>query len=159
AMDFFLYACQHAGPHRCAFASADTHAKFDHLMTRLRHHPVVLDAGQGPQTFTYAAVIDALRGGLTFPPIWPNIGQLLQATAHAPLAGHARTQAGHAPLASQAAKADAYDNSQEALLAVACSETDNSSDPAVWDAQADLADDRSPYFGADWTYVSAACAG
>ena len=29
----------------------------------------------------------------------------------------------------------------------------------MWDAQAAVADRRSPYFGADWAYVSAACAG
>jgi pimeloyl-ACP methyl ester carboxylesterase len=77
AMDHFLDACQDAGPRGCAFASHDTHGQFDRLMKRLRHHPVVLDEGDGPETFTYADVVDGLRGGLTFPPIWPEIGLLL----------------------------------------------------------------------------------
>lgn len=55
-------------------------------------------------------------------------------------------------------RSDGYDNRTEALLAVHCGESTNPSSPAVWPLLARLADVRSPYFGADWTYLSQPCA-
>lgn len=152
ALGFFLRACQGAGRQRCAFASSNTPAKFAVLMRRVLHKAVVIDAGQGPERFTYADIVDGLRGGLTFPPIWGDVAHLLQAAYDAsrdatPLTATA-SAGGSAP----------YDNRREALLAVGCSETNNPTDPAVWPEAARLADQNSPYFGADWTFISQACA-
>ena len=152
ALGFFLRQCQQAGPEHCAFASAHTTAKFDGLMKRLLHKAVVIDAGQGPERFTYADVVDAFRGSLQFPPIWSDVAGLLQA-AHAASQGEATTQGAQASVLPES-----YDNSREVLLAVACGETDNPSDSAVWPRAAHLADKASPYFGADWAFLSQACA-
>src|SRR5207344_388928 len=89
AMGFFLDSCQEAGD-ACAFASDNTRAKFDELMTRLRTGPINVDlpAGPigpgGPTTITYAFLVDGLRGGLQFPPIWTDLAALLEATFEAP---------------------------------------------------------------------------
>ncbi len=53
---------------------------------------------------------------------------------------------------------DGYDNSTEALLAIACSETTNPDDPKAWPKLAADADAKAPYFGADWTYLVQPCA-
>ena len=47
-LGFFLDSCQAAGPTRCAFASADTRAKFDALMATLLAGPVIVDLPPGP---------------------------------------------------------------------------------------------------------------
>jgi pimeloyl-ACP methyl ester carboxylesterase len=151
-LGFFLRQCQQAGAQHCAFASAHTTAKFDRLMNSLLHKAVVIDAGQGPERFTYADVVDAFRGSLQFPPIWSDVASLLQA-AHTAAQGETTPQRAQAPVLPES-----YDNSREVLLAVACGETDNPSDPAVWPRAAHLADKASPYFGADWAFLSQACA-
>ena len=87
ALGFFLDACQAAGVERCAFAADDTRATFDELMDELHDGPIVVDlppgpAGPGgPTPITYAFVVDSLRGGLQFPPIWGDIAGLLQVIA------------------------------------------------------------------------------
>jgi pimeloyl-ACP methyl ester carboxylesterase len=53
---------------------------------------------------------------------------------------------------------DGYDNSREALFAVACSETDNPKAVSRWVTDAAAADRATPYFGADWTWLSLPCA-
>ena len=89
ALGAFLDQCQAAGPQRCAFASSDTRAKFDGLMARLLEGPITVDlppgpAGPGgPTPLTYAFVVDGLRGGLQFPPIWSDLAGLLEATSQA----------------------------------------------------------------------------
>jgi len=161
ALGFFLRQCQQAGPDGCAFAGRHTAAKFDTLMRRLRSAPVILDAGQGPQPFTYDDIVDGLRGGLTFPPIWPDIAGLLQASFQASEPTSAQHKGAGVPevaIPTAAAAAASYDNSREALLAVACSETTNPRTASAWPAAARRADAKAPYFGADWTFVSAACA-
>ena len=132
AMGFFLDSCQAAGDAVCAFASDDTRAKFDELMARLLAGPITVDLPPGPigpggpTTVTYAFVVDGLRGGLQFPPIWADLAGLLQATFDAsdalPAAAHDANPSSRRP---EAAPRDDYDNSREAVFAVACSETDN----------------------------------
>jgi pimeloyl-ACP methyl ester carboxylesterase len=89
AMGFFLDSCQEAGD-GCAFASQHTRAKFDELLARLlAAGPITVDLPPGPigpggpTTITYAFVVDGLRGGLQFPPIWADLAGLLQATFEA----------------------------------------------------------------------------
>ncbi|MET0578916.1 MAG: alpha/beta hydrolase [Ilumatobacteraceae bacterium] len=172
ALGAFLDGCQAAGPDRCAFAAADPRAKFDDLMARLVSGPVVVDlppgpAGPGgPTPVTYAFVVDGLRGGLQFPPIWADLAGLLEATHQATLADPAapRPATATTPPADEAAPdegvepTDDYDNSREALLAVSCSETRNPRDPRRWSDAAAAADRDAPYFGADFAWLSLPCA-
>jgi pimeloyl-ACP methyl ester carboxylesterase len=164
-MGFFLDRCQDAGPEACAFAAdapAGTRAKFDALMAQLRIAPAVIETPDGVQTFTYAQVVDALRGALQFPPIWGDVAGLLQASVAAPpAAANVATASTKAPASGGAAAAapdDGYDNSHEALLAVACSETDNPDNPGRWAKAAERADRDAPYFGSDWTFLTQPCA-
>ena len=83
ALAYFTDSCQAAGPQRCDFASDNTRGRLDTLLARLREHPITVDlpdgpAGPGgPTEITYAFVVDGLRGGLQFPPIWADLAGLL----------------------------------------------------------------------------------
>ena len=163
AMGFFLDSCQQAGE-GCAFASDNTRAKFDELMTRLLAGPISVDLPPGPigpggpTTITYAFVVDGLRGGLQFPPIWGDLAVLLEATFEAPNAVVADAAVDPPSDSTPASFDDGYDNSREALFAVACSETDNPNPVSRWATAAAAADRATPYFGADWTWLSLPCA-
>lgn len=172
ALGAFLDQCQDAGPQRCAFASPETRAKFDGLMARLIDGPITVDlppgpAGPGgPTPLTYAFVVDGLRGGLQFPPIWGDLAGLLEATFQATQAPPVAPPADD-PTAptdpppsndDEATDVDAYDNSHEALLAVSCSETRNPNNPRRWIQAAASADQVAPYFGADFAWLSLPCA-
>jgi pimeloyl-ACP methyl ester carboxylesterase len=172
ALGFFLDSCEAAGPEACAFAADDTRAKFDGLMTQLLAGPIVVDlppgiAGPGgPTPLTYSFIVDGLRGGLQFPPIWGDLAGLLELTAQAATAPPAAEVASDPSAVSDASPAeeiiesgaDEYDNSREALLAVSCSETRNPNDAKRWNKAAAAADLEAPYFGADFTWLSLPCA-
>jgi len=153
ALGVFLERCEAAGGERCAFASGDTRGRFDALMRRLRATgPVTADTPIGPLTVGYADVVEAVRGALTVPQQWALVGEILVAVEAA--AETATANAAHAA----ATGSEAYDNEDEALLAIACSETDNPRDPRRWSAAARRAERRAPYFGSLWTFLSQACA-
>lgn len=163
ALGFFLDSCQQAAE-GCAFASDNTRAKFDELMARLLAGPISVDLPPGPigpggpTTITYAFVVDGLRGGLQFPPIWGDLAVLLEATFEAPTALTADAVADPPSDSAPASFDDDYDNGREALFAVACSETDNPEAVSLWATEAAAADRATPYFGADWTWLSLPCA-
>lgn len=52
-------------------------------MVRLRKGPVTVPTPDGPLPVTYAFLVDALRGALTFPPVWSFAADQLTATAQA----------------------------------------------------------------------------
>jgi pimeloyl-ACP methyl ester carboxylesterase len=153
ALGFFLDRCQAAGRDACAFAAQDTRARFDELLRRIGEAPVTIDTPDGPVTATRAFVLDSMRGGLQFPPVWPGIAFLLQATfdatEQAPALGEQL---------SRVATAEPYDNRRDAFLAVACADTINPRDPEAWTAIAARAEARNPHFGADWAWQSQPCA-
>jgi pimeloyl-ACP methyl ester carboxylesterase len=153
ALGFFLESCQAAGPGGCAFAAPDTRAKFDQLLQRLDEAPLTIETPDGPVTATRALVLDSLRGGLQFPPVWPGSAFLLQATFEAT----EQDPTVAAPLSGVAA-AEPYDNGRDAFLAVACAETVNPSDPEAWTGIASRAAARNPHFGPDWAWQSQPCA-
>jgi pimeloyl-ACP methyl ester carboxylesterase len=160
ALGFFADSCQEAGPQRCAIASDDTRGRLDTLLAKLRERPITLDLPEGPAgpggptEITYAFVVDGLRGGLQFPPIWSDLAGLLQLVdAEAtPQPATARDPDGPAP------GADSYDSRQESQLAVACSETRNPHDPRRWPSIAERADAEANYFGADFAWLALPCA-
>jgi pimeloyl-ACP methyl ester carboxylesterase len=153
ALGFFLDRCQAAGPGACAFAAADTRAKFDQLLQRLAEAPVTVETPDGSVTATRALVLDSLRGGLQFPPVWPGSAFLLQATFEA--TEQAPTVSGSV---GGNAVGEPYDNRREAFLAIACSDSVNPRDPDAWTDIAARADARNPHFGADWAWQSQPCA-
>jgi pimeloyl-ACP methyl ester carboxylesterase len=153
ALRYFLESCDKAGP-ACAFSAGDPVAEFDALMEGLRKAPVQL----GPDTFTYADVVNIMRDVLGFTPGWPSTAAAL-AAGRAAQTGKAVSAAGRAAVSAATGEAPAdHDNGGEAKLAVACGETDNPGRPALWPLFARAADRLTPYFGASWAYISQACA-
>jgi pimeloyl-ACP methyl ester carboxylesterase len=170
ALGSFLDQCQAAGPDACAFASPDTRGSWDALMARLLQGPVVVDlppgpAGPGgPVPISYAFAVDSMRGALQFPPIWADVAGLFEAIEQAAAAPSAAPTASVAPATTvadepaAAADDEPYDNSREALVAVACAETRNPRDARRWTGAATAADREAPYFGADLAWLSLPCA-
>jgi pimeloyl-ACP methyl ester carboxylesterase len=160
ALAYFADSCQAAGPQQCALASDDTRGTLDALLARLKQGPIAVDlpagpAGPGgPTEITYAFVVDGLRGGLQFPPIWADLAGLLHLVD---LAATSPSAPRHEP-DDAASGADDYDNRREAQLAVACSETRNPHDPRRWPSIAAHADAEAAYFGADFAWLSLPCA-
>jgi hypothetical protein len=164
ALGSFLSHCAAAGPQACAFAAPDpavpsVPAKFDALLARLRTGPVTVQTPDGPVPVTYAFLVDALRGGLQYPPIWGFVAEQLQATWQAsdPAGVLRRAAATLAPAQTTLAD-DGYDNTRDAFFAVVCAETTNPTRPDRWSTYAALADARTPYFGADWAWLAQPCA-
>ena len=157
----FFSLCAQAGPARCAFAMGPDEPeaealqeKFATLMQRLREHPLAMTTPVGVFYITYALVVSVVLGALYSPAIWPLLGALLQdlwmrsdATAAVAFIQH---RAALQPLP--------YDNGSEAGAAVFCADSDNPHNPFVWPRAARQADERSPYFGSAWTWVSIPCA-
>jgi pimeloyl-ACP methyl ester carboxylesterase len=152
----FLEECAAAGVTRCAFAApsaAETRHKFDALMDRLRTRPAILIGPAGTLTVSYSLVVGAVFNLLYQPPTWPIVAQALQHLDEGDTVGFltALEAFGQPPPTE-------YRNPFEARPASNCVDTDNPADPARYLALARAAEERTPYFGALWTYVSLPCA-
>jgi pimeloyl-ACP methyl ester carboxylesterase len=156
ALAAFFAECTAAGVSRCAFAAPtneETGAKFDALMERLRTDPAVAVGVAGTLTVTYSLVVWAVWNALYAAPAWAGIAQGLQHLHDGDAAGFltAMKLLG-GPLPAQ------YMNTNEAQWAINCVDTDNASAPVRYLAMAQSAEERSPYFGALWTYQGLPCA-
>lgn len=157
ALEEFFAQCTAAGPERCAFAAptaAETSAKFDELMTRLRTDPATVTGPAGTLTVTYSLVVFLVWNGLYAPASWPQMAEGLQLLAEGNTAEYLAAVPG---LLGGPAPAE-YPNDLEAQWAINCVDTDNPSDPTEYQALARSADERSPYFGSLWLYQSLPCA-
>jgi pimeloyl-ACP methyl ester carboxylesterase len=154
-LEAFLDLCAQAGPARCAFAAdnrEDTAAKLDALLRRALAQPIVVPTAQGPVIVTYALAVEIVLTSLYTSPGWPQLGALLQELFQ--VAGLPAPAAVPAPAAPPP-----YVNTKEAQVANNCVDTANPGSARLWPSIARAADERSPFFGAAWTYVSFACAG
>jgi pimeloyl-ACP methyl ester carboxylesterase len=148
----FLDQCTAAGTSHCAFAAdsvKDTAEKFDALLHRVLKQPIVVQASQGPITFTYALTVYTVLYSLYGSHGWPQLAALLQLLF----------QLSGLPAPDVLAQAPQYQNRREVQLANLCVDTANPASQLAYPAIAHEADERSPYFGAAWTYVSFPCAG
>jgi pimeloyl-ACP methyl ester carboxylesterase len=127
------------------------------MMARLLQHPVTVETPDGPVDVSYGFLVDGLRGGLTFPPIWADLAGQLELVFQA-TEGNPSSPAVTSALAKSGGPIEGYDNSNEALLAVACSDSTNPRNPQAWPRLAADADAHAPYFGADWAYLVQPCA-
>jgi pimeloyl-ACP methyl ester carboxylesterase len=156
ALQAFFDQCAAAGPDHCAFAApsaAETSAKFDTLMGRLRTEPMVVLGPAGTLTVTYSIVMDVLFNALYAAPKWSALAQGLQRLEQGDAAGFlVATGTLGAPLPT------VYPNSLEGQYANNCLDTDNPGDPALYPEMARQAEERTPYFGTLWTYMAAPCA-
>ena len=152
----FLEECAAAGVARCAFAgpsTAETRAKFDALMDRLRTSPAILIGPAGTLTVTYSLVVAVVFELLNAAPTWPLLAHALQHLDEGDTVGFLT-----AIYAFGGPPPTEYDNAFEALRASNCVDTDNPTDPARYPAMARAADERTPYFGAMWTNFGLPCA-
>jgi pimeloyl-ACP methyl ester carboxylesterase len=76
----FLRLCQAAGPGRCALAGHGPVApRVNHLLNRLRHHPIPAPSADPPGELTYGEALTALKlGGLPDPSLWPVAAAALE---------------------------------------------------------------------------------
>jgi pimeloyl-ACP methyl ester carboxylesterase len=151
----FLEECAAAGVARCAFAApstAETRAKFDALLDRLRTSPAMLIGPAGTLTVTYSLVLDSVFQLLYQPPTWAIVAQALQQLDEGDTVGFLTAlEAFGGPPPTE------YHNPNEARSASNCVDTDNPADPARYLAMARAAEERTPDFGALWTYMSLPC--
>jgi pimeloyl-ACP methyl ester carboxylesterase len=155
AFDQFIEQCAAAGPDFCAFAessAAETRAKFDALMDRLRQEPMIAHGPAGTLTVTYSIAIETVRGAFYAAPTWSGLAQGLQRLDEGDAAGFlVATQSLGGPLPTE------YHNTQEATPASNCVDADNPSDAAQFEAMVRSAEERTPYFGAQWAYLAQPC--
>ena len=156
AVQAFFAECAAAGPDRCAFAApsaAETRGKFDTLMDRLRTEPMIVQGPAGTLTVTYSLVVDLLWQTLYHADAWPIMAGALQRLEDGDAVGFlvATGAIGRPP-------SPAYLNEPEGRPGNNCLDTDNPDDPALYPEMARRAEERSPYFGALWTYLALPCA-
>ena len=166
AMGFFLDSCHTAGTPSCAFASDDTARQVrradGQAPLRSRHRRPTCRTGRTGRT-DHRHLRVRRRRPARRPPVPTDLGR----SRRAPPSDVRRFEHDASPRGPEAnsveptdetaPRAD-YDNSREAVLAVACSETNNPDVAARWTAAAAAADERTPYFGAPWTWLSLPCA-
>jgi pimeloyl-ACP methyl ester carboxylesterase len=156
ALQAFFAECAAAGADRCAFAATDeaeTRAKFDALMERLRAEPMVVQGPAGTLTVTYSILVDLMWQTLYSARAWPIMVDGLQRLEEGDAVGFlvATGAIGRPP-------SSAYLNEPEGRPGSNCLDTDNPHDPALYPEMARRAEERSPYFGALWTYLALPCA-
>ena len=155
AFEEFIARCADAGPSYCAFAAAsaaDTRARFDALMDRLRTEPVVASSAAGTLTITYSIAIEAVRGALYAAPTWSGLAQGLQLLEGGDAAGFlAATHSLPMPLPT------IYRNGEEATPGSLCVDTDTPRTPALFQQMVLRATERTPYFGATWSHLTQPC--
>ncbi len=147
----FLNQCAAVGTSHCAFAAdsaKDTAEKFDVLLHQILKQPIVIQTPQGPITLTYALTVELVWESLYSSHGWPQLAAFLQALF----------QLSGLPPPDVVLQEPQYQNGREAQIANNCVDTNNPRNPFAYPAIAHKADERSPYFGAAWTYVSFPCA-
>ena len=154
----FFRLCDEAAAD-CAFAG-DAGPRFDTLAARLLESPVELtDPFLGTVRVSYADLVGYTLGALYAPVTWPDLAALLAAVEAAASASDVRQRAQEllAGLAAPAPDPQDYRNFVESLPGVLCSESDNPLRYESWVAAARAEDDRNPYFGRPWTWLTSIC--
>lgn len=153
----FLALCDAGGP-SCAFSAGDPRQRFDRLARQLLREPAVLPDGDGGTvTVTYADLVAVTRVALYSAAVWPDLAALLADLEGAanPARAAVRLERLQALLEPPAAP---YEQVYEGIAGVACSDSDNPDNEAAWARSARRADERTPYFGRPWHWISSICA-
>ncbi len=166
-LDRFFELCEQAAPGNCAFAP-DSAARYDAVAAALSANPVTFEDPFSGEvvTVTYQDLIGATLGALYDPFSAFFMFQDL-AFVEAVIAASATSAPASAAAPSSRAQADRfvtkrgfprYPNFVEGFPAVACSDTNNPDDYAVWESEGAAADATYGYFGRLWTWASSPCA-
>jgi len=166
ALRELLVRCGKQGPKFCRFADGggDPVAKFETLAQRLRAKPVTV----GGQTVTYADFIGGVVGDLYGPRGSSDIDQSAAQlwTASDPAAAPAQVALAKRALAVRIEEAKAaprpaekLTNHKETFLGVDCTDGWHPKEAESWPAAGAEADQRAPYFGRNWAWLTVGCAG
>lgn len=160
-LERFFELCEAAEPGNCAFAP-NSAERFDDLAQRLLAGPVeVTDPETGESfTVTYQDLIGATLDVLFDPFEFAAGAELLASLEAVAFAGSAQSPAKRERVAEFVNKRGFpnYENFVENFPAVACSDSNNPTDLAVWSDEGAAADAEFGYFGRIWTWASSPCA-
>ncbi|MDM4721308.1 alpha/beta hydrolase [Micromonospora sp. WMMA1363] len=168
ALREILARCAAAGKEQCVLAGGDPAASYELVARRLRANPLLIeDPDFGDFRVTYADFVSATLGAMYSPFGYEQVvgitAELLVLTdpAASP-AARTEARAGVVRLAARARQQRTfdfpYDNGLETFLGVDCTDANHPKDAGSWRARAARADQRDPYFGRLWTWISAPCA-
>jgi pimeloyl-ACP methyl ester carboxylesterase len=151
-----------AGGDTCAFSEGNPRQRFDRLASQLLEEPAeVPDGNGGTVTVTYADLVSVTLGALYSSAIWRDLAALLadlDGLVDPEGAGAALTSL-RARLAPRAAAfQQTYEQVYEGFAGPACADSDNPDDESAWARSARRADEKWPYFGRPWHWISSGCA-
>lgn len=157
AFDYLLRECTAAGP-ACAFSSGDPKAKWAALTAKARVRPLVIQGDDGPETWTYSAIINAV-GDLSQPEGYRDIAVLMQKLYDASTAVSATAASTVDGASARSVTGEQYlANRDEAFNAIQCSDSVFPTDPAVYSRAAVTEDQKVPYFGRIGVFDMMSCA-
>jgi pimeloyl-ACP methyl ester carboxylesterase len=162
-LDSFLTECASAGAPRCAFAeptdstAAGLRHRLQALLARVRQAPIPVPGSQPPQPITYQDLIGGLQGAMSEPGSWSTLAQALHALEHNDPTGAAALHALGIPPNPPTPSA-AYNNVQDASMAVFCTDTDLPHQPQAWPQLAARAARQAPLFAPIGLYTRMSCA-
>jgi pimeloyl-ACP methyl ester carboxylesterase len=156
-LDRFFVLCDEPGSD-CAFGP-DSAQRFADLTDRLRTGPIVFtDPFSGEEAVVgYQDVISGVLGALYDPFIYRDLAVVLAAVEAGTPAALDAAGAGLAGYVNKRGFPH-YPNFVESFPAVACEDSNNPNDYAVWSAEGAAADAEFGYFGRPWTWASSPCA-
>jgi pimeloyl-ACP methyl ester carboxylesterase len=164
ALNELLKLCQQAGTSACSFASSNTQARFTALAARLKAHPLRLAApGTKATAFSYANLIfdigQWLRQDNGYQGLFPELTDVarLSAPGGAGAAGASVVQ-NLLSLHQGAPIGQAPDDLHQSQSGVACTDNPQAANAASWPAAAAAEDRSTPYFGAEYAWLSVMCA-
>ncbi len=159
-----LTLCQQAGSSKCSFASSDTQARFAALAATLKARPLRLAApGVKATTFTYANLIfdtgQWLRQDNGYQGLFPELTDLaLLAAPGGAGSQEASVVKNLLSLHQGAPLGSASDDVLQSMYGIACTDGLSAKKAASWRSAAAAADRAAPYFGAEYAWLSVACA-
>lgn len=168
-LDRFFELCEEAAPGNCALAP-NSSARYDALAAAVLANPVtIMDPSTGEEIrVTYQELVGFTLGALYDPFSFFFLAQdlaFLEAVVASSASSASTATSAVAP--SSRAQVDRfvnrrgfprYPNFVESFPAVACSDTNNPSDYAVWSSEGAAADAAFGHFGRLWTWASSPCA-
>jgi pimeloyl-ACP methyl ester carboxylesterase len=160
-LDEFFRLCDAGGPN-CAFAG-DSAARFAALADQLKAGPIeVVDPVTGAIVpFRYQDLIINALISMYDAASWPALAEFftfIEQEASSVTLGHALAKLWVAQGYISKRGFPRYFNALEGFPAVACSDSDNPDDYAVWSEVAPADDAAHGYFGRPWTWTSSICA-
>jgi len=166
ALQEFFRLCEEAGTERCALAADDPEKTYDQLALDLQDQPVEVPLGFGVfQRVGYADLVSITLGALYAPQAWTDLAALIAnlvelrdvdaaGDAYARLLSVVPRQE---PLPPADAEEPGPPQTIEGFPGVACLDSGDNPPLSAWPEAAREADERAPYFGRLWTWVSAPC--